>query len=194
MTGPARVALAAALTGLAAATLAGCPLPQPLAEVSRVDGGTITPPRVLAETALPADTQIRVRKDCPSSPRFTVQASVVDENVVEQVEARWFLDYDAGSSAGAALLRPSDVLAPPDPNETSTLTVRALPPLTVVLPPYDAASPAHVLEVVVSNGFYQSGQEPPGVPPNRSAQPGYEAQVFRWVFGYVDAGGTCAYP
>jgi len=185
--------LCAALTAvLAALALAGCPLPQPLAEVSRVDGGTITPPRVLAESALPPDTVLRVRKDCPAAPRFTVQASIIDENVLEQVEVRWFLDYDASSSGGTALLRAPDILLPPDPGQATSLTLRALPPLTVTLAPFDAAAPAHVLEVVVSNGFYAT--DPPGVAPNRSAQPGYEAQVFRWVFGYVDAGGVCAYP
>ncbi|HZZ84520.1 MAG TPA: hypothetical protein VFE30_08280 [Anaeromyxobacteraceae bacterium] len=177
--------------GAAGLSLAGCPLPQPLAEVSRVDGGTLTPPRVLSESALPPGPMTLVSKTCAQAPQFTVQASLVDENVLEPVEARWFLDYST-NPGGYSMLR-VDTVAPPEPNAPSQ-TVRALQPLQLPVPAFDPAAPTHVLEVVVSNGFYASGQEPPGVPPNRSAQPGYEAQLFRWVFTYVDAGGACLYP
>jgi hypothetical protein len=53
------------------------------------------------------------------------------------------------------------------------------------------AGPPHVVEVVVSNGFFPIGQDPPGaLQPNRTPQSGYETQVFRWTVVY-EPGGPC---
>jgi hypothetical protein len=42
-----------------------------------------------------------------------------------------------------------------------------------------------VLELVVSNGFYDPVTDP-GPTPNRTPRPGFETQVYRWVFTYAD--------
>ncbi len=187
----ARIGAATVAVVLGALALGGCPLPQPLASVSHQDGGTVTPPRVLAESAQPADTVVWVKKDCQQQPQFTIQASIVDENVDEQVEARWFLDYSPDASGSYGMLRDDTIAQPLD--TAPAPTTRALQPLTITFRQGDPA-PLHVLELVVSNGFYPSGQEPSGALPNRTAQPGYEAQVFRWTFAYAGTGGICSFP
>jgi hypothetical protein len=170
----------AALALLAAA----CPLPQPLTDVPRTPGTAIPPPRILTDSISPVDTVIPVARGCPGGASFVLRATVHDDTVLEQVDARWFVDY-APDPLNA---RPYhvDALAPPDdPNQLD----RPLPPLTLQLPASDTAA-LHVTELVVSNGFYVL-DDPAAPLRNRSAQPGFEAQVFRWVFSYVDAGGRC---
>lgn len=166
------------------AALTGCPLPQPLTEVANTGQANTTPPRILTDSVVPSQTLIQVARGCSSAPGFSLLASIHDDNTLEQVDARWFVDY-APDPYNA---RPyhSDVLpAPAD----GTQVQRAIPPLSLVFPLADAAA-VHVVELVVSNGFYVL-DDPAAPLPNRSAQPGYETQVFRWTFEYVDSGGTC---
>lgn len=175
--------------GAALLAAGGCPLPQPLAEVARVDGGavTVSPPRIVAESVLPPDPVFLLQRGCPGGPRVVVDATVRDDNTLEQVEARWFVDYT--SDALGARPYHVDVLPPPD---DTAQTDRALPPLLLALPATDPAA-MHVLDVVVSNGFYVL-DDPAAPLRNRSPQPGFEAQVYRWVFTYADSGGRCTYP
>lgn len=181
----------ALLAGVAGATLAlaACPLPQPLAEVARVDGGTFTvsPPRIVTESLTPPDTVLQLRRGCPGGASVTLGATVRDDNTLEPVEARWFVDYDPDRFGGAQPYHVDVVPAPDDVTQTD----RPLPPLPLPLPATDPAS-GHVVNIVISNGFYTL-DDPAAPVRNRSAQPGYETQVYRWVFQYVDA-GICVSP
>jgi hypothetical protein len=178
------VALAAA-TLLAAAGLAACPLPQPLPEVSRVDGGTITPPRILVSSVRPPESVILVSTTCPAPPQFELQAAIEDLDTTEQVEARWFVDYDAPSNVG--LIRAPDLIPGTD---DPSLTTRAVP--SFLYSP-DPTATVHVVEVVVSNGFAPNASV--AVPlPNRMPAEGFETQLYRWVFRFVDGAGRCGFP
>ncbi len=185
----ARLTLAALAGSLAAAGLGGCPLPQPLPELGRVDGGTVTPPRIVVDPSslTPIDSVVRVSVACPlPGPRFELRAEVDDPNTTEAVDARWFVDYDplAPSSTGAqALDSPPPVTAP--------ATRRPVQPFVFAPPAYDPAAPVHVVELVVSNGFMPLGS-PNAALPNRSAELGFEVQVYRWVFQYDPASQRCA--
>ncbi len=182
--------LAAAALPLA---LAACPLPQPLAEVARTaDGGAVSTPVILTETALPADTVIPVRTDCDPAaggPHFALSATVEDVDTDESVEARWFLDYRADSPV---LLADDGVTASGDPSDPR----RLIPPL--VFQPYGfdpvrTPGQLHVVEVVVSNAFLALSD--PTQPFQRAAAPPFVTQSYRWAFQYVDAadprGGRC---
>jgi hypothetical protein len=75
-----------------------------------------------------------------------------------------------------------DEITEVDPNDP---TRRMVPTWTFApygYPSYGGGSPTadgalHIVELVVSNGF-----DPEGVPTNRSPQPGFEIQLYRWVF------------
>jgi hypothetical protein len=163
---------------LALALAAACPLPQPLPAVQRVGGSTVAPPRVVAETASPRSALVRVGTGCGVAV-LPFSAVLDDPNVDEVVEARWFVDYDAGSTGVQDL---EQVAPAPDGG-----TLRALAdPFLFRLGAHDPAVP-HVVELVVSNGFYELGADPPGAAVNRTAQPGYETQVFRWTVVYDPA-------
>jgi hypothetical protein len=101
------------------------------------------------------------------------------------VDARWFVDYRIPDNVGVA-----DADQPPPSGNASDPT---RPVRDFVWSPLDYgtfASPVHVVELVVSNGFWPLNT--PGLSlPNRSPQPNRETQVFRWVFRYVDSGGAC---
>jgi hypothetical protein len=182
-----RTAARAAASLVALVALSGCPLPQPVAEVARVDGGTVTPPRIALASVVPADTVIQVSLDCDPAPLFVLSADIIDDNVLENVDARWFVNYTPDTNGSRPLSR--EVLpAPGDANSTT----RALTPLSFA--PLDfgaAARTVHVVELVVSNGFFPENT-PELAQPNRSTQPGFEAQVFRWVFQIVAEGGQCS--
>jgi len=179
------VALAAA-----AATLGGCPIPQPLAEVSRVDGGSTTTAIILPETVSPSTTVIVVSRDCTPDPLFPLFAAIEDTDTSEVVEARWFVDY-------APVLGPASVpqfvegAVPPSPDPR--IPVRSLAPY-VFSPYHYGAGPAaalHVVEVVVSNGFLPL-QDQTTQPLARATLPGFSTQTFRWVFQLVDETGHCS--
>lgn len=209
-----RTAVALAL----GAALAGCPLPQPLPEYK--EGTSVTPPRILGDgitvggVGASSRAVILVPANCPAGqePKYELSAQIHDTNNIEQVTARWFVNY---SPAGGALyVTPfgSDTIAP-DPNPL--VLVRTVPPndpitgaakpwvfkpydhlpaLGTVVPatPPDArAGVLRVVELVVSNGFYPSASEPAGLP-NRTPMPGFETQVYRWVFLTVpETTGNC---
>jgi hypothetical protein len=172
----------AALAAAALAALAACPLPQPLPAVGRTDGSTIAPPVILPASATPAEAVVVLRPDCPAGTVLPFSATVEDANLEDTVDARWFVDYTPQSS-GIAF---SDS---PPPAADGRDTRRALLPFQFELALHAPGGAHHTVELVVSNGFY-----PPNTPglalPNRSAQPQFDTQVFRW-FVVFDATGTC---
>lgn len=207
---------AGALALLLSAGLAGCPLPQTLPEYPT--NGIITPPRIQSDQVTPIDTVILVDASCSSDPTaqvFLLSASLVDENTIEQVEARWFIDYDPqritvvpvkdqfvpGPADGVTVERSLDSypFAPymSDPPGTGS------PPESSPGQAFRDGGGIHVVELVVSNNF---APEPvPPAPPNprpyrtplKTATQTFETQVHRWVFHYVPTGtpgAACSYP
>jgi hypothetical protein len=187
----ARVAFtAAALT--AALLVSACPLPQPVPEVSRVDGGVVTSLRFRLESVTPPDPVVPVAKNCASAPAFQLSAPLDDPDTAEIVEARWFIDYDP---AVARVERDDIVPSAADPNDTLRRDVppAGTNPFVFTMPPLDQGT-THVVELIAcSGGFNRVGQDPPGTPfPNRTPPAGFGvAQVYRWIFDYVDTGGRC---
>jgi hypothetical protein len=175
-----------AFTAAVGLALAACPLPQPVPDVARtVDGGVVTIPIILPESAVPADTTVYVKKDCAGGAQFTLGATVEDPDTIETVEARWFVDYLPNNPGYRGNSFP--VSATGDPNDP----LRPIPPLAL---PFDAADTAtfHVVDVVVSNNFLSLNDTT--APFQRAAPPPFETQVYRWVFQYVDttdARGRC---
>ena len=95
--------------------LAACPLPQPLAEVARTaDGGAVSTPIILPETALPAETTVLVSPDCIPAPQFVLSATVEDLDTDESVDARWFVDWQPDKPG---LLEDDPVPASGDPSD-----------------------------------------------------------------------------
>jgi hypothetical protein len=187
---PARAALLTALAIL----LAGCPIPQSLPEYPLT--GKIAPPRIVSDAALPSDTIIEVAPDCPGADAehlFVLSTSLIDENTLEKVEARWFVDYRVGREPYLAL--PPEII--PGPTDGITLERPLTPfsfrPYTWDDPAVRAGGGIHVVELVVSNGFAPEPGSPPNARPWRTPLPQYETQVFRWVFHYAP-GGSCGYP
>jgi hypothetical protein len=182
-----------------AAVLAGCPIPQPLPDYP---AGTITPPRILVDE-LVGDGKpiIFVPSGCTTTqPSYHLSARVVDTNTIETIDTRWFVNYDAGNSQDA-MYELRDAVPP---NADPTILTRDVPPRVSGVPqyflfkPYDfgpaqgapdvghSAKPypdtgiLRVVELVVSNGFDPA--QATSVLPNRAPAPGFETQVFRWVF------------
>ena len=180
--GRAGVALAAAaLAALAAAFAGGCPLPQPLAEVARTDGGPVAPPRVVTESAVPSDSVVLVSRSCTSAV-FTLGAEVEDVNTAEAVEARWFVDYSPDK-----VQIPLSVAVPAAADTSNP--IRTVPPYAFDALQAGTTAPLHVVELVVSNAFQPISTTNPQQ--NRTAQSGFETALYRWVFQYVDTGGRC---
>lgn len=180
-------ALAALAIALAAA--AACPLPQPIPGVTRIDGGTITPPRIAVSSAQPSDTIVYYDPavcGVQGTPGFTLSASIVDQNTDEVVDVRWFLDYDKGAPTVYPWGPEQQIPAPNDPEQfTRVVTPRTFNP---VLEPFIPANfnPPHVVELIVTNGGWTDAPLP-----NRSATAGYEVEVFRWVFQPRTGSGVC---
>ncbi len=178
-----------------AATLVGCPLPQPLPAYP--DSGRVPSPRILTEAVLPNATILKVASGCPD-PVFQVSAAIVDDTTTEAVVARWFIDYDT-SAARSVIYQESTIQPPPD----GVTRERAVPPYAFQAYSGWDTTPGvvHVVELVVSNGFAPEPQ-PPALPnpvPNRtplqSGTQKFETQSFRWVFHYeAGAQGDCGYP
>jgi hypothetical protein len=210
-----RIPLAALAASVA---LAGCPLPQPLPDYP---AGTITPPRILVDAiavdGVPSNAQavVLVPASCPGpEPTYPLTAEIYDTNTLEQVEARWFVNYSPSQLVYYTAWQ-SDTI-PPDPDPlVLTRTVPPRDPDTgeerpFQFRPYDYRPPAgapagvgpkypeagivRVAELVVSNGFDPDAVEPPDAAlPQRTPLPGFETQVYRWVFLTVpESVGSCA--
>lgn len=166
----------------AALLLAGCPLPQALPDT--VTGGTVGfGPRIAFELVAPQSTFVDVGKGCTAAPRFDLHATVVDADRLEPVKARWFVDYHPVTNFGIA--REDDAAG----NAQDFL--RPLATFAYVLPDWQGLDfPAHVVELVVSNAFKDLNLSTDPLP-NRMPPAGRDTQIFRWVFRYVDAGGSC---
>lgn len=174
----------------ATALLGACPLPQPLPGVGNIDAGLpITPPRVVTASARPAQalTAYGPPSACDGGAEYQVKADVIDENTDEQVEVRWFVDYDA---ANQRLAQPLQVEVLPPPTD-ATQVLRQPAPFPFQPSDFDTPSPrVHVVEMTVSNGFLPLGQPvPDGGLPNREPATGYEVQLFRWSFQEQPDGG-----
>ncbi|MBK9517131.1 MAG: hypothetical protein IPO09_07195 [Anaeromyxobacter sp.] len=187
----------AALVGLLGPWLGGCPLPQSLPEYPST--GRIAPPRIVTDQATPPGTVVEVAPDCPGADTdhvFSLSAGLIDENTVEPVEARWFVDYQPGRST-VTPIPPIEIIPGPEDGVTleRPLTPFQFRPYTFDDAAFRAGGGLHVVELVVSNGFLLEPTS--GLPrPWRTPQAQYETQVHRWVFHYVPAGagGACGYP
>jgi len=192
----------AALALLLGAALAGCPLPQPLPEYPA--NGTITPPRIQSDTLTPVDTVLLVDAACATEPSFTLSVTLIDENTIELVEARWFADYDPARAATVTPIPPIQKIEGP---ADGVSIERRLDPF--VFRPYGFdpfgseqafrdGGGLHVVELVVSNNFAPEPASPrPWRTPLKTATQTFETQVYRWVFHYVPtgtAGARCGYP
>lgn len=183
--------------------LAGCPLPQPLADYPQ---GTVTPPRILMDSVSPTGTVVRVPAGCETPPTYDLRASLVDNDTSETVTVRWFVDYDPHNTARCTPVVPQEAIAGPG-DEAEDPTLRAVSPY--LFAPYDhtaalgqtdaaAAGSFHVVELVVSNGFDASADQialctpslAAGTSPFRmpASEGGvlFETQTYRWVFVNVE--------
>jgi hypothetical protein len=180
------------LLALATPLAAGCPIPQTVPEYPK--GTSVTPPRIVAESASPQAALIKIPAACVTPPEVILTANIVYGAVDEPLYARWFVNYDPSD-----LLRRDPVNSPVeipkvaqlDPNAPDTTRfVEAWP-----FSPYSfgsAIGTVHVVELVVSNGFHAYPESAPIMPlPNRTPIDGFETQVYRWVFLLVDAPGSC---
>jgi hypothetical protein len=187
---PACARFPATLGGALALALAACPLPQPLPGAGKVDGGTLTPPRVLTSSVVPGTTLVRYDPACPGGAQFQLGATLVDENTEDTVVARWFVDYDSAGQPLYAVHREQTSPPPADPEQTA----RQLTPFSFRPGDFDGPSPrVHVVEVVISTGFLPVTSEPApdGGLTNRLTLPGYETQLFRWVFDPAPGSDAC---
>ncbi len=180
--------VALAVLGAAVAAAAACPLPQPIPGVTRIDGGTITPPRIAVSSAQPSGTIIYYDPafcGVKGTPGFTLGASVVDQNTDEVIDVRWFLDYDQTQATVYPWGPEQQLPAPNDPEQfTRAVTPRTFNP---ELEPFIVnPSPPHVVELVVTNGGFTDTPLP-----NRSPSGGYEVEIFRWVFAPRTGSGVC---
>lgn len=175
---------------LAGMGLVGCPIPQPLSDtVVVVDGGSFyayPPPRIVADSVSPSDTVVLVNPtNCDS---VSLVANVHDDIVDEDVEARWFVDYDKNNNFKPDVDDTQSGMATHDDKKL----VRALDPFSFVPSRYSASGDTHVVDLVVSNGFLPptaAGSADAGVLPSRATRPGYETQVYRWVIELTPNGG-----
>ena len=170
---------------LGVALLTGCPIPQPLPGVGNVDAG-VAPPRILVDAVQPGGTFVAYETGaCPDggSPRFDARATVVDQTPDDIVEGRWFIDYDPDVPFRYTVIG-SFTFTPLLPNQTSYAASFSFAPVADGWP----GLPVHTLELVVSNGF--DSTTPDGGQPNRTPRPGYETQLYRWVFQPVPGSGA----
>ncbi len=180
---------AAALLALA---LAGCPIPQPLPDYP---AGTITPPRILQASLWPSGDEpvIRVGAGCVDPPAFTLEAQISDTISIEQVVARWFVNYAPFDGFWSPVEQ-----ATLSPNEDPTVLTRPVPPYvfrpfshrpplgtgTFDNQPFNEPGTVRVVDLVVSNSFHEPGDE--AVPPFRGAAANFETQLHRWTFLIVN--------
>jgi hypothetical protein len=186
-----RAALAVAGTLAGALILAGCPLPQPLPDYP---SGSITPPRILSDPLFVGSSAVLfVPAGCATTqPSYDLNVNVQDSNTIESIAARWFVNYDASVPFTRTAQQESAI----QPNPDTTKLVRVVPTFTFApyqYPPVvgSGASMAlpnsdpgvlRIVELVVSNGFDARANQAELSLPNRTAQSGFETQVYRWVF------------
>jgi hypothetical protein len=182
---------------VAAAALVGCPLPQPLPAYP--DSGRITPPRIdVSSVSFPQTVVLVPTTGCASDPTYQLQAKVIDDTTTEAIDARWFIDYQPKLPAWKPVLE--DTIQPPQGQDPTTLQrIRDVPPFQFIA--YGSNSmfqpvenQLHVVDLVVSNGFASSSDEPAYPLPYRTPSPNFEVQLYRWVFFYVASGtpgATC---
>lgn len=182
-----------------AASLGGCPLPQPLPDYPP---GTITPPRVLsASTTSGTQSILAVPAGCPTAREYPLDARIFYQESVA-LEARWFVDYRTDVASRYAIQNPIREV-PPDPDPL--VLERWVPKFT--FRPYDFPPPAelnggfaswsdpgivHVVELVVSNGFDTAATAEPNRTPATTPDgaTSFEIQTYRWTFVNV-AGLAC---
>ena len=148
---------------------------QPVPGVEHQDGGTITPPRIDVASVTPADTVVLYQSPCATP--FSLQADVLDENLADTVQTRWFVDYDPNNQSRSNYVYHQDFPPVDDPN-----LIRRTIPVAWSFQTNDWTGTFHLVELVVSNGFASDNGRTPAV--------GYETQVFRWSFLY-SASGRC---
>jgi hypothetical protein len=185
------VSLARRATLVSAFLLAGCPLPQPLPDYP---AGAVTPPRILVDEIAGGEAAVQfVPANCTTTePVFTLSARVLDTNTIETIEARWFVNYDGRFLAFHSPWQSVPVPADPDP-AVLTRQIPAFAFQPYQHPPAPGAPPAtgptypdagivRVVELVVSNGFDPAATTTSHEKPYRTPLPGFETQVYRWVF------------
>ncbi|HET7824161.1 MAG TPA: hypothetical protein VFK90_02465 [Anaeromyxobacter sp.] len=180
--------MAAALAATAA--LVGCPIPQPLPDYAA--GTAITPPRIVVDGITSGGTVVRVPAGCTTAPTFPLDAKIIDVNTIEPVVARWFVNYDPNDSARYSWEKEFTILGV---SVNPPVTERQVP--TYTFHPYDSfptientgggtgknVGAVHIVELVVSNGFDPNANDnPPSALPNRTPSPGFETQLYRWMF------------
>lgn len=168
--------------------LAGCPIPQPLVEISKTK---VPPPRIINDATLtPAGTTQVYDPTCPVAKSFSVAAVLGDDNTEDVDDYRWFADYQPTVQSRYLPLA-EGTLGPPT---AAPLDRRPVPAFAFRPADFDAGTPAtHVLELVVSNGFMpgdQAQQEMLALP-YRTPDSLHEVQAFRWVFVPVAGSGGC---
>jgi hypothetical protein len=126
---------------------------------------------------------VRVGTDCPSGSFVTFGGSIDVPDVEETVEARWFVDYSRTAVGVVAVDFPA-----PSPDGSDTR--RSLAGFRFFPGDFAAVPGPHVVEVVVSNGFFPIGSDAGAAEPNRTAQGGFETQLYRWVV-LLESGGRC---
>jgi hypothetical protein len=183
-----------------AAALAGCPIPQPLPDYP---AGTITPPRIVVDGIGNGQTVVRVPAGCTTAPVYALGATLIDVDTFEPVQARWFVNYEPSDSSRYTPIDRADI---PGSNANPPVTERTVP--TFTFRPYDRfptientgsgngsnAGAMHVVDLVVSNGFDPAAGAPPAALPNRTPLPGFETQVYRWMFLTVPESATVTCP
>jgi hypothetical protein len=133
-------------------------------------------------------------------------AQLFDSNNVEQIVARWFVNYDSAHDPTRSTGAIGGDIAIPAPGSTTVFT-RTLPeppfpggsafrPFlweppsgtgTRVTAPFNEPGTIRVVELLVSNGF-RSG---PNTATNREPAPNFEVQLHRWVFLLVPGTENC---
>jgi hypothetical protein len=192
------------LATLAAAALAGCPIPQPLPDYP--EGQPVTPPRVVVNDTIGEhavtypDTIVRVPAGCDVEPVYRLKAFLRHADTIEPIIARWFVNYDPARQPAFTPQEEFEILA----QDTSDPTLRDMPEWP--FPPYQyasadgttsdsrAAGALHVVELVVSNRFDETADASGAVLPYRTPTFGFETQVYRWVFLNVTPTGTLRCP
>jgi hypothetical protein len=170
-----------------ALVLAGCPIPQ---AVPDYPAGTITPPRILTDSLTIPEPIVFVPAGCASTepgPGYDLGARLFDSDNIEQVQARWFVNYPDREDPVIESPIPGD----PDAFERTVPSFRFhpyryAPPQGGGPPPHAVPDTIRVVELLVSNRFFSPPMDAPL--PWRSPAPNFETQQQRWTFLLVASG------